>query len=151
MTIFWSLTFKLYFKNHVKHWKNMLKFIWYHMTHHNLPCHQARWRSDRQAGEEKQIFFCFWCVFVLIWFTGFFFFSCFCLLAYLVLFSFGGHKKDEGRYGENRRFTNLGCIMWNPQRFNKEVKRKSLLSTWGCGGLSGKIYPLWVNGREWQT
>ena len=74
-----------------------------------------KWRGVGKTGKKKQRIFINLFIFVLFWFV--------CLLAYFILFSFvGGAAQERGEYGRTRRWVKWGCMMWNSQRINKEVK-----------------------------
>lgn len=66
-----------------------------HMTHRNLWCHQDRWRSDGEAGEEKQRFFSVSDVFSF-WFGLLFFFLAFVCLFILFCFLLRWWRKVIG-------------------------------------------------------
>lgn len=76
------------------------------------------WRG-RKEGETKR-FIC-WFNFSLTWGDVFAFV---CFLACLLFFFFWGHGRDEGRIWRTGRWAELGCMIWNSQRVNEEVKFK---------------------------
>lgn len=94
------------------------------------------WRS-RNEGEMKRFFCCDSCfVFVVgLLFVSFLFGSCFAstfvlLIAYLESFPYVGCVwQGWGGIGRTRKWIELGCMMWNLQRVNKEVilKKKSFV------------------------
>lgn len=76
---------------------------------------QERWSTD----VSDVIFF------VLFWFNGFYLFVVVVVLAFdcLIPYFVVGCNKDEGRNGGTVRME-LGHMVWNPQRNNKEVKKE---------------------------